>query len=217
MALSAADITSMRGTLLATMTDTAAIVRDGVTVLSGGAASVACRVAPYGGFVRPLPGFIPMGEPRWAIKLPAGTDVRTLDMLTVNSVVYEVLDVEDPRTVELARLAVCHVHSYADGSLAYIHANATIVKHRTSVADLTLRVQIFVPTRNEEIEAAGGMVPLHVYDTPTADWVTGDRLTIQSFDGITAAPEVVNYRVSKVTRVPAPLALTDLELAGGMK
>lgn len=212
MALSAADITSMRGTLLATMTDTAAIVRDGGTVL----AAVACRVAPYGGFVRPVPGFIPMGEPRWAIKLPSGTDVRTLDLLTVNGLVYEVLDVEDPRTVELARLAVCHVHSYADGSLAYIHANATIVKHRASVADLTLRVEVFVPTRNEQIRADGGLIPLHVYDAPAADWLTGDRLTIQSFDGI-ALPEVVNYRVSKVTRVPAPLALTDLELKGGMQ
>ena len=55
-----------------------------------------------------------------------------------------------------------------------------------------------------------------LYDTPTADWLTGDRLTIQSLDG-SALPEVVTYRVKKVTRVPAPLALTDLELAGGLQ
>lgn len=214
MALSAQDIASMRSTMLQTLADTTAIARAGATV----SAATPCRVAPYGGMVRPVPGFIPAGEPRWALKLPAGTDVRALDLLTVASsgVVYEVLDVEDPRTVELARLAVCHVHTYADGSLAYIHDNATVVKHRANTPDLTRRVQLFVPTRTEQIMAGGGMVPLHVYDAPAADWLTGDRLTIQALDGA-ATPEVVNYRVTKVTRVPAPLALTDLDLAGGMQ
>jgi len=79
------------------------------------------------------------------------------------------------------------------------------------------RVQVVYPSRAETINAAGGIIPTHVRADALADWVAGDRLVIQSLDGFTALPEVVNYRVSSVTRLTGSLPATDLELAGGMK
>lgn len=210
--LRADEVMSIRATAVGFLPDTAAIARAGAA-----RGVVACRVRPFSNLVvRSMPGFIPVGESRWELLVPAGTDVAPLDLLTINGTVYEAIDVLDPRSIEILRSVVCYINTAADGSLAYLHDNVTVLRKRAGVADMQRRVQIFHPSRDEVIQAAGGVIPIHVYESPDADWRALDRLTILALDGA-ALPPVVNYSVKSVTRVPAPLALTDLELAGGIQ
>ena len=68
--------------------------------------------------------------------------------------------------------------------------------------------------------AAGGTtpegipVPDMLYDVPDADWRTGDQLTIVAIDGHTSTPRPHTFTVGVVRRVPAPLALTEVQLRG---
>lgn len=62
--------------------------------------------------------------------------------------------------------------------------------------------------------AQGAEVPLVLYDLPDAPYQQGDILTIVALDGQESAPHPARYSVGLVERLPAPLALTSVQLMG---
>jgi hypothetical protein len=74
------------------------------------------------------------------------------------------------------------------------------------------RVQLDVPTRAERAEAGDVQLPSAIYDLPDSDYKTGDVITILSRDGHTSVPDPATFVVGTVDRLPAPLALTRVEL-----
>jgi len=209
--LSPREIARVQGRAARFLTATCVINRGGADV-----ATVAARVQPYVGEVQatPGPGSVPVGEVRWLAHLPAGTDVRHLDRLTIGGTVYAAIEILAPRTIELDRQVVCYQVALADGSLAYLHANATVTCLRGGQ-------QVGGARRVQVAQAVSGAttpegipVPDLLYDVPDADWRTGDQATIVTIDGHTVAPRPRAFTVGVVRRVPAPLALTEVQLRG---
>jgi hypothetical protein len=76
------------------------------------------------------------------------------------------------------------------------------------------RAQLDFPTMQQRLMAQGAEVPVRLWDTVGADYKSGDVLTIVALDGQTGAVHPVRYAVGLVDRLPAPLALTSVELTG---
>lgn len=111
--LSAGDVASMRATCQEAMPDTAIIYRRSWASDGGGggsatftaAGTVACRLAPTTspGDEEPIADRLAEAS-HWTIAVPALTDVRQDDRITVSTVTYEVMAVNSPRSWELERL-----------------------------------------------------------------------------------------------------------------
>jgi hypothetical protein len=75
-------------------------------------------------------------------------------------------------------------------------------------------VQLDFPTTQERIMAAGGEVPVHLWDVPGTDWKQGDVVQILSIDGHSSAIHPDRYAVGLVERLPGPLSITAVQLTG---
>lgn len=113
--LTAAELAEARSVQALTLTQSASIVRpalssDGMggwTESTAVAATVACRV----GVAKDADYRLVAGKLReraaLRITVPALTDVRTDDRLTVDGVTYQVLGIRSPETLETARICIC--------------------------------------------------------------------------------------------------------------
>jgi len=108
--LSAAQLSAMRSTLVASLPDTAVVKRDTLTPDGAGGwttseatvATVAGRVSPSGGRESVVAGKLD-AVTTWTITLPALTDVTAKDRIVVGSRTFEVAAVLDPRSWEIGR------------------------------------------------------------------------------------------------------------------
>lgn len=220
MSLSA-DVANLQATAAAYRTLSAQIVRAGVT-LPG---TYSCRVVPSQAFFQPVPGSVLLRVPTWEVILPAGTDVREADVLSVSwpgPVVrtYGVTSVLDPRSFEVER--ICTAYLLSDGALPgggvdiYLPTNATVnVKRGTASAHYTNHaVYLEYPTRQEQIMAGGAEVPVLLADLPDANYQNGDTVTIVSVAGHTVVPHPAALRVGLVERLSGPPPLTGVQLTG---
>jgi len=210
--LSPREIARLQGRAARFLTATCVINRAGVAV-----ATVAARVQPYVGEVQatPDPGSVPMGEARWLVHLPAGTDVRQLDRLTIGGTVYAAVEILAPRTIELDRQVVCYQVTLADGSPAYLHANATVLCLRSGQqVGGARRVQFAWAGPDDKLDPTGILITARIYDAPTADWRRGDYVLVTQIDGIPSLPTELGLEVHAVHPEPAPLALLHLDLTG---
>jgi hypothetical protein len=113
--LTDAQLTAMRAVQAEAMTQTATITRlaqssddmGGYTEESS-TSTAACRIAPTLNMpdATIYAGRLQEGLP-WRVYLPAGTDVREGDRLTVGSKTLEVLGILAPHTYETATCCVC--------------------------------------------------------------------------------------------------------------
>jgi head-tail adaptor len=113
--LTADELTAMRGTLTASLPDTAQVKRKTLTPDGAGGyteawstvATVACRVAPFDRYPREqVVGERLMTMSLWTVTLPALTDVQPADRLVVGTRTFEVMEVV-ARSFETARRVVC--------------------------------------------------------------------------------------------------------------
>jgi SPP1 family predicted phage head-tail adaptor len=112
--ISTGDLAAMRGTLTASLPDTAVIKRDtqvsdsagGYTVTTVDLATVACRVAPSTGREQSIAGRLD-AVGTWTLTLPAGTDVTAADRIAVGARTFEVVLPLAPRSWEIGRRIVC--------------------------------------------------------------------------------------------------------------
>jgi hypothetical protein len=114
--LTAGEIAGMQAVCGQTLDESCAIGRRGEVSDGGGrktityptVATVDCARAPYDsqGSEAPL-GDRATAQARWIVTLPAGTDVRSSDRLTIGGTVYEVLSIRSDRTYELTTRVEC--------------------------------------------------------------------------------------------------------------
>lgn len=203
-----AELADLRGEVQALMTTSCTLSRVGVPDVQ-----TVCSIVPELREIRPTNNRQEPAE-RWLLQLPVTIDARPHDRLVTPQGTFLATIVRDPRTVDLARQVVCYQVTTADGSLAYLHANATVTCLRGGQ-------QVGGPRRVQVAQAVSGAttpegipVPDLLYDVPDADWRTGDQATIVTIDGHTVAPRPRAFTVGVVRRVPAPLALTEVQLRG---
>ena len=113
--VTAGELAAMQEVQQATLTETCAVVRrtlasdgaGGQTVSSASTATV-CRLAASGNTPadRLVAGSV-AEQVLWRITLPAGTDVRKADAVTIGSRTFEVMGVYGPQTRPSALVCVC--------------------------------------------------------------------------------------------------------------
>jgi SPP1 family predicted phage head-tail adaptor len=112
--LTTAELTSMQAVQQQTMTETVVVSRRTLTSDSLGgrtdswttAATTVGRIAPVSAGEAILAGQQRIVA-NWKITLPANTDVRNEDRLTIGSRVFEVVGIQGAETRETARVCLC--------------------------------------------------------------------------------------------------------------
>jgi hypothetical protein len=203
--LSLIQLSRLQGAVLRTLADVAAISRGGVSVASG----LACAVVadPYEThFPWMAAGQVTR---RWVIVLPAGTDVRQGDRITVTGDgVYAVADVGTPQTWALSAQAFCYRVYAADGTTPTLFVpNATIsilrgvydpqTKRTSTAAAVATGVPVFINDMGTELKLQGlaPAVDLILVCDGAVDLRDGDR--ISGYSGATTLRTIV-YTVQHV-------------------
>lgn len=115
--LTTEEITAMRATVGETLVDQATITRPvrvsdglgGMTTSWATITTVACHLAPERtqGEIENEDHARVTSAQKWMVTMPAGTDARMADRLTINARTFEVGSVDAPRTWELHRRVHC--------------------------------------------------------------------------------------------------------------
>lgn len=113
--LTTSDIAGMRATLDLSLPGTAIIVRPsgssdgmgGVTDAWAAAGTVSARLSPSGSGSDQIAGGQVINEAPWTVTVPASTDVRTTDRITISGQTLEVVAITSPRSYETCLRAAC--------------------------------------------------------------------------------------------------------------
>jgi len=207
--LDAAELADLRGEVQALMTTSCTLSRAGAPDVQ-----TVCSIVPELREIRPTNNRQEPAE-RWLLQLPVTIDARPHDRLVTPQGTFLATIVRDPRTVDLARQVVCYQVTTADGSLAYLHANATVLCLRGGQqVGGPRRAQFAWAGPDDKLDPTGILITARIYDAPTADWRRGDYVLVTQIDGIPSLPTELGLEVHAVHPEPAPLALLHLDLTG---
>lgn len=207
--VSVAELADLRGEVQALMTTSCTLSRAGVADVQ-----TVCSIVPELREIRPTNNRQEPAE-RWLLQLPVAIDARPHDRLVTPQGTFLATIVRDPRTMDLARQVVCYQVALADGSLAYLHANATVTCLRGGQqVGGPRRVQFAWAGADDKLDPTGILITARIYDAPTADWRRGDYVLVTQIDGIPSLPTELGLEVHAVHPEPAPLALLHLDLTG---
>jgi hypothetical protein len=186
------------------------------------AAGLTCHVVPTTQRYQIASGVRLADETAWAVLFPHGTDVRPGDQVQALGAAYSVLEVQEPRSLDLVVRTLClRLGPVAlDGTITptYLQPNATVTIDRKSVVGAAngtnRRVRLEDPSPDQRILPEGAEVALVLYDHPGADYRQDDIVTITQVDGFTGTPTPHKYSVGEVDFVPAPWPLVRVQLTG---
>ncbi len=148
---------------------------------------------------------------------PLGADVAINDLYTYAGWVWRVQDVT-PALVDghpyATEMRWDRYMPAAGNAADYIATNATVSCERNGqIVDAGRRVRLEYPKLEDIVMVGGVKVPTHLIDKPGADWQPKDGIIITEVDGQGATlPQVTRYGIRTINRLPAPQAMTDLEL-----
>lgn len=194
------------------------------TLSRGGGAlgSTTCYVRPSTQSVHPIPGVASVGDLVWLIDLPAYTDVRTGDHIGALGTVYLVVQVKEPRTIEIQRQCVCYVLVAAGSTGPTLLCNATVTVTRQSGTAVATGRRVFLewPTAADPIQPAGALVVGFLYDVPAVDagsgpvYLLGDKVTITEEDGFPVVSHQASFTVGLVQHIADTMPLVRIHLSG---
>lgn len=186
------------------------------------AAGLTCHVVPTTGRYQIASVVRLADEIAWAILFSHGTDVRNGDRVLALGAAYTVLDVQEPRSLDLVVRTLClRLGPVAlDGTITptYLQPNATVTISRRGgtvpAGGANRRVRLEDPSPDERIMPEGAQTALLLYDAPDADYRLADVVTITQVDGHSGVPAPNKYSVGEVDSIPAPWPITRVQLTG---
>jgi hypothetical protein len=184
------------------------------------AVGLTCHVLPTTQRYQLIVGARMADATAWTLLFPQGTDARPADRVLALDVAYSVLEVQEPRSLDLMVRTLClplgPLGGDGTGTPTYLQPNATVTISRRGglvpAGGTNRRVRLDDPSPQERLLPEGAQTAMLLYDAPDADYRLADVVTITQVDGFSSVPAPNKYSVGEVGLIPAPWPLTRVQL-----